>query len=113
LQAKKYDRAIAILAKHSWWDKLILVVRDVPKDDKKNLSVCVQHFRKVRLYVCVCMVCVCVCVNVCVSECVYVCVSVHKRGRGNKTVNLFGVKIDELLLLIVLPQGASELGMHV
>ena len=66
LQAKKYDRAIAILAKHSWWDKLILVVRDVPKDDKKNLSVCVQHFRKVRLYVCVCMVCVCVCVNVCV-----------------------------------------------
>lgn len=47
-QAKKYDRAIAILAKHGWWDKLILVVRDVPKDDKKNLGTCVNHFRKVR-----------------------------------------------------------------
>ena len=48
MQAKKYDRAIAILAKHNWWDKLITVVREVPKDDKKDLITCAQHFRKVR-----------------------------------------------------------------
>eukprot|EP00983_Pelagomonas_calceolata_P101822 1158743-Pelagomonas_calceolata.AAC.18 len=47
-QAKKYDRAIAILAKHAWWEKLITVVREVPREDKKDLNTCVQHFRKVR-----------------------------------------------------------------
>lgn len=48
-QAKKYDRAIAILAKHSWWDKLIGVVRALEKNDTRNLSTCAQHFRKVNL----------------------------------------------------------------
>lgn len=46
LQAKKYDRAIAILAKHGWWDKLIEVVRAVDKGDTKNLAACAGHFRK-------------------------------------------------------------------
>lgn len=45
-QAKKYDRAIAILAKNQWWDKLIEVVRAVEKSDSKNLSTCSTHFRK-------------------------------------------------------------------
>jgi intraflagellar transport protein 122 len=48
-QAKKYDRAIAILARHGWWDKLIGVVRLLEKGDSRNLSACAAHFRKVGL----------------------------------------------------------------
>lgn len=50
MQAKKFDRAIAILARHSWWDKLIEVVRAVEKTDQRCLSMCAQHFRKAGQY---------------------------------------------------------------
>mmetsp|Transcript_18911 Transcript_18911/g.49275 ORF Transcript_18911/g.49275 Transcript_18911/m.49275 type:complete len:1222 (+) Transcript_18911:159-3824(+) len=50
IKAKKYDRAIAILAKHAWWEKLITVVREVPREDKKDLNTCVQHFRKAKQF---------------------------------------------------------------
>lgn len=46
LQAKKYDRAIAILAKHQWWDKLIGVVRQLDKTDARCLGMCAGHFRR-------------------------------------------------------------------
>jgi intraflagellar transport protein 122 len=45
-QAKKYDRAIAILAKHQWWDKLIGVVRQLDKTDARCLGMCAGHFRR-------------------------------------------------------------------
>ncbi len=47
-QAKKYDRAIAILAKHQWWDKLIGVVRQLDKGDARCLGMCAQHFRRAQ-----------------------------------------------------------------
>ncbi|KAF5843203.1 intraflagellar transport protein [Dunaliella salina] len=50
IKAKKYDRAIAILAKHAWWEKLITVVREVPREDKKDLNACVHHFRKAKQF---------------------------------------------------------------
>ena len=46
IKAKKYDRAIAILARHAWWDKLISVVRALDKSDSRCLGMCAGHFRK-------------------------------------------------------------------
>lgn len=46
IKAKKYDRAIAILARHGWWEKLIGVVRVLERNDAKLLSTCANHFRK-------------------------------------------------------------------
>jgi intraflagellar transport protein 122 len=45
-QAKKYDRAVAILAQHGWWDKLVNVVRSLEKSNAKLLATCATHFRK-------------------------------------------------------------------
>mmetsp|Transcript_5353 Transcript_5353/g.11710 ORF Transcript_5353/g.11710 Transcript_5353/m.11710 type:complete len:1236 (+) Transcript_5353:188-3895(+) len=50
IKAKKYDRAIAILARHAWWDKLIQVVRAVDKSDSRCLSMCATHFRRAGQY---------------------------------------------------------------
>ena len=49
-QAKKYDRAIAILARNAWWDKLIHVVRAVEKTDSRCLGMCAGHFRRAAQY---------------------------------------------------------------
>jgi intraflagellar transport protein 122 len=46
VQAKKYDRAVAILARHGWWDKLSQVVRALEKGNVKLLTTCAAHFRK-------------------------------------------------------------------
>ncbi|KAJ9521796.1 hypothetical protein QJQ45_024656 [Haematococcus lacustris] len=50
IKAKKFDRAIAILAKHGWWEKLIEVVRVLDRGDAKNLNTCATHFRKAGQY---------------------------------------------------------------
>lgn len=49
-QAKKYDRAIAILARHAWWDKLIHVVRALEKSDTRCLGMCATHFKRANQY---------------------------------------------------------------
>jgi intraflagellar transport protein 122 len=49
-QAKKYDKAIMILAKNAWWDKLIHVVRAVDKTDSRCLGMCATHFRRASQY---------------------------------------------------------------
>eukprot|EP00798_Chlamydomonas_sp_ICE-L_P028208 gene28208-31309_t len=46
----KYDRAIAILARHSWWDKLINVVRAMDRSETRNLTMCATHFRRASEY---------------------------------------------------------------
>lgn len=48
IKAKKYDRAIAILAKHGWWDKLLGLVRQLdPKGPHARcLPGCATLFRK-------------------------------------------------------------------
>lgn len=46
IKAKKYDRAIAILAKHQWWDKMIHVVRALDKGDARCLGMCAGHFKR-------------------------------------------------------------------
>lgn len=49
-QAKKWDRAIAILSKNSWWEKLVGVVRALEKSDARLLGLCAGHLRRAGQY---------------------------------------------------------------
>lgn len=46
IKAKNYDKAIAILGKHGWLDRLLLVVREIDKSEEGLLSKCASCFRK-------------------------------------------------------------------
>lgn len=46
LKAKKYDRAIQIIGKNEWADKLLEVMRSLGKMETKALSLCASFFRK-------------------------------------------------------------------
>lgn len=53
IQAKKYDRAIALIARHGWWDRMLALVRQLDKGTgSKHLVTCVAHFRCGRVHVC-------------------------------------------------------------
>lgn len=46
-QVKKYDRAIALLVKHGWWDRLQQLVRSLDKTaDVKHITAAVASFRR-------------------------------------------------------------------
>jgi hypothetical protein len=47
LQAKKYDRAIALLVKHGWWERLLTLMRSLDKTtDVKPITAAVAAFRR-------------------------------------------------------------------
>jgi len=46
LKAKKYDKAIALIGKHEWVDKLLELMRSLPKTEHKSLGMCATYFRK-------------------------------------------------------------------
>jgi intraflagellar transport protein 122 len=47
LQAKKYDRAIALLVKHGWWERLLTLMRSLDKIcDVKPIAAAVAAFRR-------------------------------------------------------------------
>ena len=47
IQAKKYDKAIALLGKHDWRDKLVEVMRALdPEQHSKALQRCGEHFSR-------------------------------------------------------------------
>jgi len=46
LKAKKYERAIQLIGKNQWSDKLVTVMREMPKTEAKGLQQCAAFFRK-------------------------------------------------------------------
>ena len=49
LQAKKYDKAVAIMGRNQWWDKLNLVVGQLQGQEpaeKTALAMCAAFFRR-------------------------------------------------------------------
>lgn len=47
LQAKKYERAIALLVKHGWWERLLALMRSLDKAaDVKHITAAVAAFRR-------------------------------------------------------------------
>jgi hypothetical protein len=47
LQAKKYDRAIALLVKHGWWERLLTLMRSLDKiSDVKPITAAVAALRR-------------------------------------------------------------------
>jgi intraflagellar transport protein 122 len=47
VQAKKYDRAIALLVKHGWWERLLALMRSLDKiSDVKPITAAVAAFRR-------------------------------------------------------------------
>lgn len=46
IQAKNYDKAVALLGKHGWGDMLLQVVREIDKTEKDLLLKCASYFRK-------------------------------------------------------------------
>eukprot|EP00879_Flechtneria_rotunda_P020074 GHRR01021110.1.p1 GENE.GHRR01021110.1~~GHRR01021110.1.p1 ORF type:complete len:1138 (+),score=467.94 GHRR01021110.1:213-3626(+) len=51
IKAKKYDRAIALLVKNSWWDRLLKLVRLLDKAaDVKHIQAAVTAFRRAGQY---------------------------------------------------------------
>jgi len=46
LKAKKFDRAINIIGKNEWTEKLVEVMRSLQSSDVRSLTLCAQYFRK-------------------------------------------------------------------
>lgn len=48
IRAKKYDKAVSILGKHGWYEKLLQVVREVDEKEKPILEKCASIFLKAK-----------------------------------------------------------------
>ncbi len=49
MQARKFEQAVALLARHGWWDRMQALVRQLDRNnpgDAKLLAVCANHLRK-------------------------------------------------------------------